>query len=172
MLETMEEHPEERHAEDAATSSSYHTVPDGEAPTTAVIVESPKEEKTDLLAASPTTATEQSSSSSSNTVAPAPTATPAPTSAPPLNRKTSVPVLRRLSTSVFRRRRGSEASDTSGLSGLSKADSDLPETVKPWSRNKSEFPNLETHGTKSGEGYAGNAYVYADVGVSNFRFFL
>lgn len=180
MLETMMEHPEEKN-NDKDDGTTYHTVPNGES--TAVLVESPKEEKNDGLSAlepvdgnaAIQTAEPESAISSSSTPSSPPSSAPA--LAPPspvLTRKTSVPVLRRLSASVFRRRRGSDASGTSvvskadsALSGLSKADSDLPEQVKPWSKNKSEFPDLETHGTKSETGYAGHAYVYADVGVSS-----
>lgn len=84
---------------------------------------------------------------------------------PGLSRRTSVPTLRRLSTSMFRRRRASEASGVSSI-----AESELPEEVQPWARNKSDFPDLETHGTKSTKGYAGHARVYADVGVGTLMF--
>ena len=78
--------------------------------------------------------------------------------------------LRRLSMSVFRNRRATlQASPKmSGVSSL--GGSDLPPTpVQPWARNQAAHPELETHGTKSGKGYAGHAFVYADAGVCIHR---
>lgn len=87
------------------------------------------------------------------------------------SRKPSNDLVRRISSSMFHRRRG--PASASGVSSMS--DNDLPAVeIEPWSRNRSTFPDLETHGSKSGEGYAGHAYVYADVGVCifGFRFWL
>ncbi|KAF8317651.1 alpha/beta-hydrolase [Clavulina sp. PMI_390] len=86
--------------------------------------------------------------------------------------QTSKIAVRSLSTSMFARRRGSTpASRKPGASGVSSMGNSefLSDTVEPWSRNKSAFPDLETHGTKSGKGYAGHAYVYADVGGLPFE---
>lgn len=67
--------------------------------------------------------------------------------------------IRKFTSSIFRR-------TNTIFKQSSMEDSDLPNSlIEPWSHNKSEHPELEVHGTKSGRGYAGHPFVYADAGV-------
>lgn len=197
MLETMAEHPAESDHTHPAHAEGYEQANGAEVGSTLLdgapvaLTSSPDEEKPEAVALAQSenvNDTTVGADANPTSLPPPPPPTPAenggsevgavstPVPVPSgnnqgegLTRKPSRIVLRRLSSSMFRRRRGSSvASDKSGLSGVSSmGESELPDgEIEPWSRNKSAFPDLETHGTKSGKGYAGHPYVYADVGVS------